>query len=587
MTPTSPIDPYFRVQRLHAVAHPQMLCWQAMHQDYSENFVADEVPPSEAVAGEIVVRRLLAGERGHYGCYSADTLVMTSEGWKAWPEVTADDLLLAVDIQTGASHFETPKALHAYAIKPGDHLYSITSQRLDQLVTHDHRMVISSRRKDGTWSGFRFERACGVIGRPVRYRVTSDLSFSDRRLPIDRPAGVDFLDALRLAGFYYGDGVRSSSIEPRCLRFRLRKQRKISYLQEIGSSVGVLEPRASDRFTVYCDAVASWVERHFSHEHGKTVPAWLVRLPRSEFFAFLEGLRQSDGTRYKPATAHGGESWAIDSCEKEALERIQAGAVLNGISAQLTLNNPNEGPEHVNHRPCWRVSFNYERPFARFELCQGRTRGTEEAVPYEGFVYCATVSTGALLVSRNGKPVVSGNCLEHPSIVFNVGWFPHTVMQQARTHRVAVSFDVQSGRYTSQRILDVISGQRSVEEVFYLRQPGSYTNRQGARYTYTEDARHVDLARCLDAAAHYANQISDGFSEEQARELIPYAIRQHFVVSFNLRSLMHFLDMRAKKDAQLEITQLCDLIYPYFRLWAPAVAEWYSQNRFAKARLAP
>lgn len=177
--------------------------------------------------------------------------------------------------------------------------------------------------------------------------------------------------------------------------------------------------------------------------------------------------------------------------------------------------------------------------------------------------------------------------LEHPSIVFNVGWFPHTVMQQARTHRIGCSWDVQSGRYTSQRILDVISGQRSVEEVFYLRQPGSYTNRQGARYTYTEDARHRDLARCLDAAAHYANQIQDGFAEEHARELIPYAIRQHFVVSFNLRSLMHFADLRAKRDAQLEIQQMCELMLPHFTAWAPAIAGWYIENRLHKARLAP
>ena len=27
--------------------------------------------------------------------------------------------------------------------------------------------------------------------------------------------------------------------------------------------------------------------------------------------------------------------------------------------------------------------------------------------------------------------------LEHAQIVLNVGWFPHSVMQQARTHRVA------------------------------------------------------------------------------------------------------------------------------------------------------
>jgi thymidylate synthase (FAD) len=177
--------------------------------------------------------------------------------------------------------------------------------------------------------------------------------------------------------------------------------------------------------------------------------------------------------------------------------------------------------------------------------------------------------------------------LEHPSITFNVGWFPHTVMQQARTHRVAVSFDVQSGRYTSQRILDVLDNKRPLEEVFYLRPVGSYTDRKGAHYDYTEDARRIDLARCHDAAAHFAAQLRSGFAEEHARELIPYAIRQHFVVTFNLRSLLHFADMRAKRDAQLEITQLCDLIWPHATRWTPEVAAWYGQTRLHKARLAP
>jgi thymidylate synthase (FAD) len=584
---SSPIDPHFRVEVLARTEHPQTLCWWAMHQDYSENFVFDEDPPSESEAGAICVKRLLAGDRGHYGCYSDDTLVMTDTGWKAWPDVTTDDLLLAVDIETGAGRFEAPQALHAYAIAPGDHLYAAASQRLDQLVTHDHRMVVSSRRKDGTWRDFRFEKACDVVGRPVRYRVTSELACSDRRLPLDRPGGVDFADVLRLAGFYYGDGVRSSNIDPGCLRFRLRRERKINYLQELGSSVGVLEPRANDRYTLYCDHVASWIEKNFSTEHGKTVPFWLVRLPRPELLAFLEGLRSSDGTRYKPTTARGGESWAVDSCEKDALERIQAAAVLNGISVQLLLNNPNEGSQHTNHRPCWRLSFNYDRPFARFEACHGRTRGTEEAVAYEGFVYCATVSTGALLVSRNGKPVVSGNCLEHPAITFNVGGFPHSVMQQARTHRVGVSFDVQSGRYTGKRILDVCTGTRDADEVFYLRPVGTYRDRLGKKYDYTEDQRIIHRIICIDSAGRYKLALENGFSEEHARDIIPYAIRQDFVVSFNLRSLLHFLDLRAKRDAQLEIQQLCDLLWPHLEAWAPEIAAWYATSRLHKARLAP
>ena len=177
--------------------------------------------------------------------------------------------------------------------------------------------------------------------------------------------------------------------------------------------------------------------------------------------------------------------------------------------------------------------------------------------------------------------------LEHPAISFNCGWFPHSVMQQARTHRVGVSFDVQSGRYTSKRIIDVTTGHRNVEEVFYIRPAGAYTDRQGKKYTYTEDDRRIDLARCRESASHFAAQLRQGFAEEHARDLIPYAIRQHFVMSVNLRSLMHLLDLRYKRDAQLEIQQLCDLLWPHFASWAPEVAEWYRSTRLHRARLAP
>jgi thymidylate synthase (FAD) len=177
--------------------------------------------------------------------------------------------------------------------------------------------------------------------------------------------------------------------------------------------------------------------------------------------------------------------------------------------------------------------------------------------------------------------------LEHPAITFACGYFPHSVMQQARTHRVGVSFDVQSGRYTGQRIAAVAASQLPLEEVFYLRPTGKYRDRQGHAYDYTPDQRRMDWARCYDAAANYAAQLRAGYAEEHARDLIPYAIRQHFVVSFSLRALLHFLDLRSKKDAQLEIQQLCDLIWPHLQSWAPEIAAWYGVSRLHKARLAP
>jgi thymidylate synthase (FAD) len=112
-------------------------------------------------------------------------------------------------------------------------------------------------------------------------------------------------------------------------------------------------------------------------------------------------------------------------------------------------------------------------------------------------------------------------------------------MQQARTHRIGVSFDVQSGRYTSKRILRVNQGELPVEEVFYLRPIGEYRDRQGKKYEYTFDERLVDITRCQDAANHYAYRLRCGHSEEHAE------------------------------------------------VWAPEIAAWYKKTRLHKARLAP
>lgn len=177
--------------------------------------------------------------------------------------------------------------------------------------------------------------------------------------------------------------------------------------------------------------------------------------------------------------------------------------------------------------------------------------------------------------------------LEHAQIVFNVGWFPHSVMQQARTHRVGVSFDVQSMRYTGERISRAADGAVDLEDVFYLRPVGDYADRQGKKYHYSAQQRAIDLELCHQAAVRYRDLLAAGFAEEHARGILPFDYRQHFVVSFTLRALLHFLDLRAKLDAQQEIRALCDLLWPHLKEWTPEFAAWYGQTRLHKARLAP
>jgi thymidylate synthase (FAD) len=144
-----------------------------------------------------------------------------------------------------------------------------------------------------------------------------------------------------------------------------------------------------------------------------------------------------------------------------------------------------------------------------------------------------------------------------------------------------------SFRYTGQRILDVVDGKREIEEVFYLRPLGFYGDRQGNKYEYTAEARQQDLDWCLEASRRYKKRIEQGFAEEHARGLIPFDIRQHWVMSANVRSVMHLLDLRWKADAQLEAQKLCEEIWPHFQTWVPAIAAWYEENRLKKAKLSP
>lgn len=220
---------------------------------------------------------------------------------------------------------------------------------------------------------------------------------------------------------------------------------------------------------------------------------------------------------------------------------------------------------------------------------------------------CGEIAVEKLLSGGKGH----WGCFEHPSISFNCINFPHSALQQARTHRIGVSFDCQSFRYTSRwreigeklenllpketqnhnwgSILPTeipVEAIKDLESIAYLRPAQEYSSRDG-KFIYTEEQRSKDLAIIAYTAINYALNRRVGMSPEQARGVIPFDYRQHFVVTFNLRSLLHFLDLRAKQDAQWEITQLAEMLAEEAKAWCPEIMSWYIKNRYKKAKLAP
>ena len=176
--------------------------------------------------------------------------------------------------------------------------------------------------------------------------------------------------------------------------------------------------------------------------------------------------------------------------------------------------------------------------------------------------------------------------LEHPhlSLLFKVD---HNTMVQLRTHRVGLSFDVQSMRYTGRRIEAVANGIAPISDVFYIRPPGVYRDRQGDSYEWTPH-QITELATLhMNAACDYADLRAKGVSEEHARCALPTSYYQNVLITGNARSWLHLADVRLKADAQLEVRWAMDLVAARVAQWIPEIYAWWHKHRKGKALLAP
>ncbi len=331
----------------------------------------------------------LLDNRPPHTCYDSETEVLTEDGWKMWPLVSAEDRIAAVDISNMEIAFERAELCK---FEYSGNMYSITGQQVDLCVTPSHNLVASTRlNKHNDWSPFTLRPAQELFGRPWRASKVGDLRTVDRQ-EFPNPTDIPQDTWMRLVGFFIGDGHAAVKHNPNRITFHLKKSRKIEWLRSLG--IPYLLVQASDTFAIAYPGIGEWFrENCYSSSGHKVLPAGFLRMTRSDYEHLKDGLRNSDGSQRR-------NTWTYSSTSNELLDQIQALSHVNGEVASLSGSS----------RPLGRLNFSV-RTSPRIEVNQrGRSASYAEGwVPYSGSVWCATVSTGALLVRRNGKAVVCGN----------------------------------------------------------------------------------------------------------------------------------------------------------------------------------
>jgi len=593
------MDNRFRVEVISQTPNPQQTIYAAMHQDYSEGFVFDEREqwPSEERAGAIAVKRLLGGGRGHFGSIENPQIVLNC-GW--FPHSTMQQVRthrhLSFDVQCLAGDTEV-----TFVDKHGQ-----TSQKLKKTIGdlydlwHNGEAAVRTRHikgRNGEAPG-EYRRDCKTRLRKMRVRSLNEASntFTTNYIEDVVFNGINPVYKVTLED---GKTLECTQNHKIYTPYGWRVLAQLS----VGSKVMVNGQPLKDADKTYQNK--EWLRFHFlngltpkgvaaiagcstesvkkwayKHELTWDKKPWNKGLKYSINLSQIERDRRSNHA--KSVTEH----------------RVKNGLILSGIDHPSWKNLAPEkraynwlkynraeilklkGAEcnhchQTENLHCHHIQPVKERPDLAFD--------------FDNFeVLCASCH-----ISHHKSGKQNPLCAHQKAIVSieYVGAQPtyDLVMKSPHHNFVAAGVVVHnSGRYTGKRIIDVSKGFREVDEVFYLRPAGDYRDREGKRYSYSEAQRYSDLEYCLESAHRYRKRvIDDGFSEEHARGLIPFDVRQHWVMSANARSLMHLLDLRWKADAQLECQQLCELIWPHFKAWVPAIAEWYEDSRAKKARLAP
>jgi phosphoribosylamine-glycine ligase len=329
-------------------------------------------------------KRFCAGDVGP-NCYSADTEVLTETGWKFWPDVTtADRLATRVD---GFLTFERPSQLVAEPFR-GD-MIAWQSNRLDLLVTPGHRMYVGRRSKQRKGdNSFEFISAAEIAESQLgkEYAVTRTAAWTGNGGPMPAEA--------RMLGMFLADGYCSE----RAIRFGNCPPHKEALIRDAALCLGLPAPRYGPDVYINSRELADSY-RHYPGSTERRVPPEIMNAPPATVAAFLDGLSLD-------ATTRKGNLTYSTVCRGLA-DDIQILAAKAGLCGILRVRDRRDEPDRMLKGYLIRGALSYEVGISSQSLAWLRPQFCRR-VPYEGMVYCATVSSHVLFVRRNGKPCWNG-----------------------------------------------------------------------------------------------------------------------------------------------------------------------------------
>lgn len=341
------------------------------------------------------------------GCFDEETEVLTSEGWKHWPDVTGNELFLSTDSLTG--RVEWVRAVQKVSYQYDGMMDSFTSRDFDLLTTPDHthyvtRTFRSDKHELVDAAELHTTKKCFVN---IAHGEWEGVSPSTKELPGN--GSIPFEDYVELMAWYLSEGCCFPKKERPSLAVFDIRQYNVVQNEEIRKVVErsfgkKTHGKENDRVSLYIPIELGEFFMDFGKTHSKSIPSDIKNSSKKDILRFLQTYIKGDGHQPKQDSI---ENCIIYTASHRMSDDLSEMIIKAGYRPIVRIRPPRTS-EHSNGE--YRSGVVYEVRVGQRRKCVVDNCAIEQ-VPYKGKVYDVTLEKyHTLYVRRNGKCTISGNC---------------------------------------------------------------------------------------------------------------------------------------------------------------------------------
>jgi DNA repair exonuclease SbcCD ATPase subunit len=325
---------------------------------------------------------------GNHDCFTEDHELLTEHGWIKIKDIVENkiDKVMAYS-STGTLQFETPYA-YINKLYHGDMIH-LTSKNVDMLVTTTHEIPY--------------------------YHYNSNKKY--RKIALDVPKTAKLMSNgnynctlieskwSELLGFICGDGslvTKPSKIQSGAgrIQFRLKRVDTIEYCVSLLNELNIKFSSRVDKdgVTVICVYGEFAKKVILTLDGERKNPNFIYSKSIDEQYSFIVGYLKADGHLYKKNP----NFYTVATVRDDYKELLLTLPRLFGGTSHL--HNARPRGNYPNSKLQYILSVNLNRSERFFGIKDKTT------IVHAGRVYCVSVPSANLLVRRNNKIYISGNC---------------------------------------------------------------------------------------------------------------------------------------------------------------------------------